>query len=37
MDRLVDLLIEKRSGERIRQIVAEYTDVPEKQRYVPTL
>ena len=39
MDRLVDLLIEKETidGEEFRQIVAEYTDVPEKQQYVPTL
>ena len=39
MDRLVDLLIEKETidGEEFRQIVAEYTDVPEKTQYVPTL
>jgi cell division protease FtsH len=39
MDRLVDLLIEKETidGEEFRQIVAEYTDVPDKQQYVPTL
>ncbi|MBO3459151.1 ATP-dependent zinc metalloprotease FtsH2 [Aetokthonos hydrillicola Thurmond2011] len=39
MDRLVDLLIEKESidGEEFRQIVAEYTHVPEKPQYVPTL
>ena len=39
MDRLVDLLIEKETidGEEFRQIVAEYTEVPEKQQYVPTL
>lgn len=38
-DRLVDLLIEKETidGEEFRQIVAEYTDVPDKQQYVPTL
>ncbi|NDJ23368.1 ATP-dependent zinc metalloprotease FtsH [Nostoc sp. B(2019)] len=38
-DRLVDLLIEKETidGEEFRQIVAEYTDVPEKQQYVPQL
>lgn len=38
-DRLVDLLIEKETidGEEFRQIVAEYTDVPEKQQFVPTL
>ncbi|MBD2461049.1 ATP-dependent zinc metalloprotease FtsH [Oscillatoria sp. FACHB-1407] len=39
VDRLVDLLIEKESidGEEFRQIVAEYTTVPEKDRYVPQL
>ncbi|KAF3890403.1 MULTISPECIES: ATP-dependent zinc metalloprotease FtsH2 [Nostocales] len=39
MDRLVDLLIEKESidGEEFRQIVAEYTSVPEKQQFIPTL
>ena len=39
MDRLVELLIEKETidGAEFRQIVAEYTDVPEKQQYVPTL
>ncbi|AFZ30885.1 ATP-dependent zinc metalloprotease FtsH2 [Gloeocapsa sp. BRSZ] len=33
VDRLVDLLIEKETidGEEFRQIVAEYTDVPDKQ------
>ena len=33
IDRLVDLLIEKETidGEEFRQIVAEYTDVPEKE------
>ena len=38
-DRLVDLLIEKETidGEEFRQIVAEYTDVPEKAQYVPSL
>ncbi|HLP91865.1 MAG TPA: ATP-dependent zinc metalloprotease FtsH2 [Nostocaceae cyanobacterium] len=38
-DRLVDLLIEKETidGEEFRQIVAEYTDVPEKPQYVPQL
>jgi cell division protease FtsH len=37
-DRLVDLLIEKETidGEEFRQIVAEYTDVPEKPQYMPT-
>jgi cell division protease FtsH len=39
MDRLVDLLIEKETidGEEFRQIVAEYTDVPEKEQFVPQL
>jgi len=39
IDRLVDLLIEKETidGEEFRQIVAEYTVVPEKERYVPQL
>jgi cell division protease FtsH len=39
VDRLVDLLIEKETidGEEFRQIVAEYTVVPEKEQYVPQL
>jgi cell division protease FtsH len=39
VDRLVDLLIEKESidGEEFRQIVAEYTEVPEKEQFVPQL
>jgi len=39
IDRLVDLLIEKETidGDEFRQIVAEYADVPEKDRYVPVL
>ncbi|MGK7873305.1 MAG: ATP-dependent zinc metalloprotease FtsH2 [Xenococcaceae cyanobacterium] len=39
IDRLVDLLIEKESigGEEFRQIVAEYTHVPEKEQFVPQL
>ena len=39
IDRLVDLLIEKETidGEEFRQIVAEYTVVPEKERFVPQL
>jgi cell division protease FtsH len=39
IDRLVDLLIEKETidGEEFRRIVAEYTDVPEKEQYVPQL
>jgi len=39
IDRLVDLLIERETidGEEFRQIVAEYTHVPEKEQYVPVL
>jgi cell division protease FtsH len=39
IDRLVELLIEKEtiSGEEFRQIVAEYTEVPEKERFVPQM
>ena len=39
VDRLVDLLIEKETidGEEFRQIVAEYTEVPDKEQYVPQL
>ncbi|WP_254568058.1 ATP-dependent zinc metalloprotease FtsH2 [Oscillatoria sp. HE19RPO] len=39
IDRLVDILIEKESvdGEELRQIVAEYTTVPEKDMFVPIL
>jgi cell division protease FtsH len=38
-DRLVDLLIEKETidGEEFRQIVAEYTFVPDKSQFVPQL
>jgi cell division protease FtsH len=39
IDRLVDLLVDKETvdGEEFRQIVAEYTVVPEKERFVPQL
>lgn len=39
MDRLVDLLVEKETidGEEFRQIMAEYSVVPEKEQYVPQL
>jgi len=39
IDRIVDILIEKEtlSGEEFREITAEYTVVPEKERYVPVL
>ncbi|PSB26377.1 ATP-dependent zinc metalloprotease FtsH2 [Stenomitos frigidus] len=35
IDRLVDLLIEKETidGDEFRQIVSEYTDIPEKEEY----
>ena len=39
IDRLVELLIEKETidGEEFRQIVAEYVNVPEKERFVPQI
>ncbi len=39
IDRLVDLLIERETidGEEFRQIVAEYTDIPEKEQYIPQI
>jgi cell division protease FtsH len=39
VDRLVDLLIEQETinGDELRQIVAEYTVVPDKDRFVPSL
>ena len=39
VDRLLDLLIDKETigGDELRQIVAEYTVVPEKERFVPQL
>jgi cell division protease FtsH len=39
MDRLVDLLVERETidGDEFRQIVAEYTVVPEKELYTPQL
>jgi cell division protease FtsH len=39
IDRLVDLLVEKETidGDEFRRIVAEYTDVPEKEQYIPQL
>ncbi|PSF37662.1 cell division protein FtsH [Aphanothece hegewaldii CCALA 016] len=39
IDRLVDLLIERETinGQEFRQIVAEYTHVPEKEQFVPQL
>ncbi len=39
IDRLVELLIEKETinGEEFRQIVAEYTEVPEKEKFAPQI
>ncbi len=39
VDRTVDLLIEKETidGDEFRQIVAEYTTLPEKERFIPVL
>jgi cell division protease FtsH len=39
IDRLVDLLIEKETidGAELKQIISEYTEVPEKERFVPQL
>ncbi len=39
IDRLVELLIEKETinGEEFRQIVAEYTEVPEKEQFAPQI
>ncbi|ELS03984.1 ATP-dependent metalloprotease FtsH [Xenococcus sp. PCC 7305] len=39
VDRLVELLIEKETinGEEFRQIVAEYTEVPEKEQFAPQI
>ncbi len=39
IDRLVDLLIEKETidGDEFRQILSEYTDIPEKEQYVPEM
>ncbi|MDJ0743688.1 MAG: ATP-dependent zinc metalloprotease FtsH2 [Xenococcaceae cyanobacterium MO_167.B27] len=39
IDRLVDLLIERETidGQEFRQIVAEYTEVPEKEQFAPQL
>ena len=39
IDRLVDLLIEKETidGEELKQIVSEYTVVPDKERFVPQI
>ncbi|MEM9273552.1 MAG: ATP-dependent zinc metalloprotease FtsH2 [Cyanobacteria bacterium P01_F01_bin.143] len=39
VDRLVELLIERETinGEELRQIIAEYTKVPEKEQFVPQI
>jgi cell division protease FtsH len=39
IDRLVDLLVEKETidGDEFRQIVSEYTAVPEKEQFVPQI
>jgi len=39
MDRVVDMLIEKESldGDEFRAIVAEYTAIPDKDRFSPLL
>ena len=39
VDRVVDILIEKETldGDEFREIIAEYTTVPEKERFVPVL
>jgi cell division protease FtsH len=39
MDRVVEVLIEKESldGDEFRSIVAEFTEIPEKDRYSPLL
>lgn len=39
IDRVVDILVDKETidGEEFRQIVSEYTVVPEKERYAPQL
>ncbi|MCM1983867.1 ATP-dependent zinc metalloprotease FtsH2 [Lyngbya confervoides] len=39
IDRLVELLVEKETidGEEFRQILAEYTVIPEKERFVPQI
>jgi len=39
IDRVVDLLVEKETmdGEEFRQVIAEYTNIPEKERFIPQL
>ena len=39
IDRLVELLIEKETinGKELKQIVSEYAEVPDKERFVPQI
>jgi cell division protease FtsH len=39
MDRLVEMLIEKETldGDELRAVVAEFTPIPEKERFSPLL
>ena len=39
MDRLVEMLIEKETlnGDELRAVVAEFTAIPEKERFSPLL
>jgi cell division protease FtsH len=39
IDRLVDLLIERETidGDEFRQIVSEYTNIPEKEAYATSI
>ncbi|CAI8401531.1 MAG: ATP-dependent zinc metalloprotease FtsH 2 [Synechococcus sp. MIT S9220] len=39
MDRLVELLIEKETmdGDEFREVLANYTSIPEKDRFSPIL
>ena len=39
VDRLVDLLVERETidGDEFRRIVSEYTDIPQKEQYIPQL
>jgi cell division protease FtsH len=39
MDRVVEVLIEKETldGDEFRAIVAEFTSIPEKERFTPVL
>jgi cell division protease FtsH len=39
IDRLVDLLVERETidGDEFRRIVSEYTDIPQKEQYIPQI